>query len=115
MAHPAGQHLGADAAQVADVEADQQVGQRPVLGRLDGALQVGDRDVAEALQRPHLVPVDRVNVADVVDQAVLDEQPARLLAQPLDVHRATGGEVVDAALALGRAVDIGAERVALPR
>ena len=59
----------AGAAQVADVQPDQQVGQRPGLRGLDGVLQVAHDDLAEALDAPEHVPVDRVDVAHVGDEA----------------------------------------------
>ena len=55
-----------------------------------------------------------VQVGDVDQQAVVDQQLDPLLAQALDVHGRPGGEVGDALHPLARAVEVGAERVALP-
>jgi hypothetical protein len=63
---------------------------------------------AEPLQLEDAVVVDDVEVADVVEQPELGEQLHALLAQAFDVHRPPRGEVLDAAGALERAVEVGA-------
>ena len=89
-------------AEVADVQADQEVGQRPILGGLDGVLQVAYGDVAEALHAQDDVPVDGVDVADVGDETgtrlrvEVGEQLRPLLAEALDVHGRTTGDGLEA-------------------
>ena len=58
---------------------------------------------------------EAVEVGHVLEQSVVDEQLHPLLAQALDVHGRAGGEVGDALDPLARAVEIGAEGVALIR
>ena len=74
MAERLGQYAADRAAGVADAEADEQVGERPLLRSLDRLLQVGDGDLAEALEGAHTIPVERVDVGRVVDQIVVEEQ-----------------------------------------
>ena len=83
-----GQHLRAGAAQVADVEPDEQVGQRSLLRGLDGRLQVAHRDLAEALELADAVEVERVDVAHVGEQVLVEEHAEGALAEALDVHGA---------------------------
>ena len=103
------------AAEVADAEADQQVGERPLLRRLDRREQVGDRDLAEALELRAGLPcagcrcrrrrATRPALAEAAN-TVRSPRPSMSIA-PRD------GEVHDPLAALGGAVDVDAERVAL--
>jgi hypothetical protein len=98
---------------VADVQADQEVGQRSLPGHVDGRLEVGDGGLAETLELAHAVPVDGEDVTDVVHQTEIEEQTHPLLAEALDVHGAAGGEVLDRAGELERALEVDTPGVAL--
>ena len=91
-----------------DVETEQQVGERSLLGRLDRVAQVADRGLAVAGQLEDAVVVERVDVGDVAQEAELEEQLHLLLPQALDVHGAPRTEVGDAGEALLRAVGVDA-------
>ena len=93
---------------VADVEPEQKVAKRPLLRALDGGHKVLHRHLAEALEVAQLRDASRqlIDVADVVEQACLDEHADRSLAEALDVHRATGPEMHDSGPSLCRAVRI---------
>src|SRR6185295_5902636 len=108
------ERLGARRPEVADVQPDQQVGQRPVLRRLDGRLQVAHRDGTEPFELSDAVPVDRVDVGDVVHELELEELADALLPEALDVHRAPRAEVSDGSGQLERALRVDAPGVALP-
>ncbi len=107
------QEPSAGGSEVGDVEPHQQVRERPRLRCLDGGPQVLDRRLAEPVLAPQPVEVERVEVADVGEQAHLDEQVDALLAQALDVHGAAGREVLDATGVTGGTVDVGAVVVTL--
>src|SRR5690606_29542631 len=100
------QRLGDRGPDVADVEPDQEAGERLLLGRLDGVAEVLDGGLAPAVERAEHVPVDGVDVGDVLHQAEVHELADPLLAQAFDVERAAAGEVVDAAGGPGRAGDV---------
>ncbi len=114
MAGAGGQGGGHGAAQVADVEAGEQVRQRPPLGCLDAFLQVADGDLAPAADPTQPVPLDAVEVARVgPDDPELDQLLHPLLAQALDVHGTPAGEVLDPSRHPGRAVLVRAPVIGL--
>ena len=95
---------------------------RPISRRCSGRVarcqwrhQVRSREGAEALQPRQRLGGERVEVGHVVQHAQADEQLHPLFAQSLDVHGRPRAEVGDPLDPLGRAVEVGAERVALPR
>ena len=81
------QCFGRDAANVAHVETDEQRGQWTRLRRFDRGAQILHGEFAEPLAGAQAVEVDGVDVADVVDESVVDEQLHPRLAQALDIHR----------------------------
>ena len=98
---------------MADAQSDQHpvqwAGPRPV----DGTEEIADRYRPEPFQPFEGRGGERIEVGDIGEHAVRHEQFHPLLAQPFDVHRRPGGEVGDPLHALGRAVEVGAEGVAL--
>ena len=95
-------------------KADQQVGQRSGLGRLDGPLQVGDRHLAETLEGADPVEVQVVDVGHVGEQPGLARTtPTVRSPRPSMSMAAPRGEVGDALHPLAGAVDVDAEGVAL--
>ena len=62
--------------------------------------------VAQA-REPRELPVRQpIEIADIGDEALLDELVDELVAETPDVHRPPGGEVPEALLALGRAAQL---------
>ena len=108
MPERAGDHLPYGRPDMADVEPEQQVAERPLLRALDGGHEVLHRHLAEALEVTQLPDASRqlVDVAHVVEQAGLDEHADGPLAEALDVHRAPRPEVHDTRPGLCRAIGI---------
>ncbi len=93
-----GQHLGVSRAHVADVEARDQPPQRPRFRFCDPGQQVVDRLFAHAFQLDQLVAVvlESVNVGEILDEPRPGELFDELDAQPFNVHRAAGSEIMEA-------------------
>ena len=115
VTHGPGQHARPRPAEMPDVQPHQKVRQGPLLRRVDGPLKVADGDLAEPFQLPHSVVVDAVNVGHVLQQRRVHagEHPDAAFTETLNVHRPSRREVANAADALARAVEVGAEGVAL--
>ena len=89
------QRLGGDVADAGQAEGVEDALERAPPRGVDRRDQVAGRDLAEALELHQLVLVEVVDVADVGDQALLEEAQRLLLAEPVDVHRPLADEVLD--------------------
>ena len=98
---------------MAHTEGHQQVGQRTLLGLLDGPQQVTHRNLAPTFEGQQILRPQPIQIGRVLSQAGLGQQPHRALAQALDIHGPAGTEMDEPLIALKRTFGLDAEGVAL--
>ncbi len=81
---------------MADAEREEQGGERAPAGGVDRRDQVARGDLGEAVQREELLGAERVQIGDVLHQALAQELLDGPFAQAADVHGALRGEVHEA-------------------
>ena len=104
-----GQHLRVAAADVADIEPDQESPQRLLPRLFDPLEQVVDRLFSHPLQFQELVAAihEAVQVGNAPDEPGRRQLLHQLVAQPLDVHGAARRVVVQRLAKAARAIGIG--------
>src|SRR5215213_2988395 len=85
---------------VRDTECKDEPLQRTLLAHLDRSTQVVDTGFSQALQLCDRFPVQRIDVAEVLDHSQINESVCKLFTEALDIHPAARYEVMDVALEL---------------